>query len=126
MNFQKCTLSALFCCPACVSCIELPYTIDFCVGKTVGVAAYISSNIVFAQEFMKAVTVVLVCVQIVASMPMLAAIDIRNRNERLVAKYENERFFIGLQILPDPFVQRFTVITICSSICPSVILYIDY
>ena len=60
---------------------------------------------------MKAVAFVLVCVQIVASMPMLSAIDIRNRNEWFVSKYENERFLIVLQILPDPFVQRITDIT---------------
>ena len=39
-----------------MTCVDLPYTVDFCVGKIVGMAVYVSGNTVLANSRISEVT----------------------------------------------------------------------
>jgi len=84
--------------------VDLPYTIDFCVGKIVGMTIYVSGDMVLAQKFSKTVAVSRVFIEIIAFVAMSAVVNIRKRNEWFMPEYENERFPGILKIIPDPFV----------------------
>ena len=56
-----------------------------------GMAVYVSGNMVLTQEFCEAVAVLRVPIEIVAFVAMSAVVNVRNRNERLVPEYKNER-----------------------------------
>lgn len=108
-----------------MACVDLPDTVDLCVGEIVCMAIDVGGDTTLAEELGEAVAVFWVIIEIVAFVSMSAIVNVGKGNERFVTKYKDEGFFVFVQVVFNPIIEGVGNVTICSCVRFAVVVFVD-